>query len=93
MGALYSRASSSIPILSLLFLVLVTCSACTRAELVDKADAYDQAIWDSSNRQMLLNAIRASQRAPMSFVGYGDVLASPNFSGSAGGVAAFAPAR
>ena len=62
-----------------------SCSACTRAELVDKANAYDEAIWDSSNKQILLNAVRASQRAPMSFVGFGDVLASPNFSGSAAG--------
>ena len=69
----------------------LSCSACTRAELVDKANAYDEAIWDSSNKQILLNAVRASQRAPMSFVGFGDVLASPNFSGSAAGTFNLAP--
>jgi hypothetical protein len=69
----------------------LSCSACTRAELVDKANAYGEAIWDSSNKQILLNAVRASQRAPMSFVGFGDVLASPNFSGSAAGTFNLAP--
>lgn len=73
-------------------LVGLCCTACTRAELVDKADAYDQAIWDASNKQILLNAVRASQRAPMSFVGYGDVLATPNFSGSAGTTVNLSPA-
>jgi hypothetical protein len=67
-------------------------AACTRAELVDKADAFDAAIWDSSNKQILLNAVRASQRAPMSFVGFGDVLASPNLSGAAAGNFNFSPA-
>jgi hypothetical protein len=75
----------------LICLVALSCAACTRAELVDKANAYDEAIWDSSNRQILLNAVRASQRAPMSFVGFGDVLASPNFSGSAAGTFNLAP--
>jgi hypothetical protein len=63
--------------------VPLLCGACTRAELVSKADAYDEAIWDSNNKQILLNAVRASQRAPMSFVGFGDMLASPSFSGGA----------
>jgi len=71
------------PIYFLVTAVLLSCCACTRAELVSKADAYDEAIWDSNNKQILLNAVRASQRAPMSFVGFGDVLASPSFSGSA----------
>jgi hypothetical protein len=72
--------------------VLISCGACTRAELVSKADAYDEAIWDSNNKQILLNAVRASQRAPMSYVGFGGVLASPNFSGNAGGAFNLSPA-
>src|SRR5689334_15515276 len=72
--------------------IVLSCAACTRAELIDKADAYDGAIWDSNNKQILLNAVRASQRAPMSFVGFGDVLASPNFSGNAAGTFNFSPA-
>jgi hypothetical protein len=32
-----------------------------------------------------LNAVRASQRAPMSFVALGEVSASPNFSGTGAG--------
>ncbi|MBH5370969.1 hypothetical protein [Bradyrhizobium glycinis] len=91
MGQFHGRAFSLASVLAGICLMALLCSACTRAELVDKADAYDQAIWDSSNRQILLNAVRASQRAPMSFVGYGDVLASPNFSGSAGGAFNFSP--
>jgi hypothetical protein len=61
------------------------CAGCTRAELESKADAYNAAIAQSNNRQILLNSVRASQRAPMSFVGFGDVAASPNYSGSAAG--------
>lgn len=64
---------------------------CTRAELEHKADAYNQAIAESNNRQILLNAVRASQRAPMSFVGFGDVSAQPNWSGSAAGTFNFDP--
>src|ERR1700688_1774840 len=67
-------------------------SGCTRAELEHKADAYNQAIAESNNRQILLNSVRASQRAPMSFVGFGDVAASPNYSGSAAGTFSFNPA-
>src|SRR5690349_21749645 len=73
-------------------MVLACSAACTRAELVSKADAYDEAIWDSNNKQILLNAVRASQRAPMSFVGFSDVLASPSFSGSAGSTVNLSPA-
>jgi hypothetical protein len=66
-------------------------TGCTRAELEHKADAYNQAIAESNNRQILLNAVRASQRAPMSFVGFGDVSAAPSWSGSAGGTFNFDP--
>ncbi|MGY8685378.1 hypothetical protein Q2941_47805 [Bradyrhizobium sp. UFLA05-153] len=67
-------------------MTLLACpTGCTRGELEHKADAYNQAIAESNNRQILLNAVRASQRAPMSFVGFGDVAASPTFSGTAGG--------
>src|SRR5262245_17965134 len=63
-------------------LAVATCVSCTRAELVHKADAYDAAIWDANNRQILLNAVRASQRAPMSFVALGEVSANPVVTGS-----------
>jgi hypothetical protein len=91
MGSHRRRLLSSIRYALCSLLLAALCAACTRAELVDKADAYDQAIWDASNKQILLNAVRASQRAPMSFVGYGDVLASPNFSGSAGSTVNLSP--
>jgi len=73
------------------FLLTVLCGGCTRAELENKADAYNAAIAQSNNRQILLNSVRASQRAPMSFVGFGDVAASPNYSGSAAGTFNFSP--
>jgi hypothetical protein len=71
--------------------VVIACGSCTRVELVNKADAYDAAIWDSNNRQILLNAVRASQRVPMSFVALGEVSASPNFSGTGAGTFNFLP--
>jgi hypothetical protein len=74
-----------------LSIVAALVAGCTRAELEHKADAYNQAIAESNNRQILLNAVRASQRAPMSFVGFGDVSAAPNWSGSAAGAFNFDP--
>jgi hypothetical protein len=68
------------------------CVACTRAELENKADAYNAAIAQSNNRQILLNAVRASQRSPMSFVGFGEVSASPNYSGGANTTVNLSPA-
>src|SRR5262249_33462445 len=64
---------------------------CTRAELEDKAGAYNQAIGESNNRQILANAVRASQRGPMSFVGFGEMAATPTFSGGATGMWNFDP--
>jgi hypothetical protein len=72
-------------------LVGALCVGCTRLELEDKASAYNAAIGESNNRQILLNAVRASQRAPMSFVGFGDMAATPTFSGSATGSWEFDP--
>ncbi len=79
--------------LYLVILLLFCCQAasCTRAELEHKSDAYNQAIAESNNRQILLNAVRASQRAPMSFVGFGSVSATPNFSGTASSTFNFDP--
>jgi hypothetical protein len=58
------------------------CAGCTRLEIEDKAGAYSAAIAESNNRQILLNAVRASQRAPMSFVGFGEMGATPTFNGN-----------
>jgi hypothetical protein len=71
--------------------VIALFTGCTRAELEHKADAYNQAIAESNNRQILLNAVRASQRAPMSFVGFGDVSATPSWAGSASSTFNFDP--
>jgi hypothetical protein len=72
-------------------LVGALCGACTRAELESKAEAYNAAIATSTNELILLNAVRASQRAPMSFTGLGDVTATPAVSGSVSGTANFDP--
>src|SRR5215471_12306246 len=76
-------------ILTALFAAL--CAGCTRFELEDKAGAYNQAIGESNNRQILANAVRASQRGPMSFVGFGEMAATPTFSGGATGMWNFDP--
>ncbi len=76
------RGSSFI---TLLLLLAGLTAGCTRAELEHKTDAYNQAIAESNNRQILLNAVRASQRSPMSFVGFGSVSATPSVSGAANG--------
>ena len=75
-----------------LLLGFAACVAgCTRAELESKSEAYDTAIAESNNAQILLNAVRASQRAPMSFVGLGDLTAQPAVTAGAGGAFNFIP--
>jgi hypothetical protein len=71
--------------------LLGLCGGCTRIELQNKAEAYNSAIAESSNESILLNAVRASQRAPMSFVAFGQVLATPTFSGSVASTSNFDP--
>jgi hypothetical protein len=66
-------------------------AGCTRLEIEDKAGAYNTAIGESNNRQILINAVRASQRAPMSFVAFGEIDATPTFNGSASGTWEFDP--
>jgi hypothetical protein len=64
-------------------------TGCTRIELETKAEAYNAAIAGSNNAAILLNAVRASQRAPMSFVSLGQVLSAPTFAGTAIGTLNF----
>lgn len=73
-----------------LILLLMLCS-CTRVELIDKSAAYDSAVATSASEAILLNAVRASQRAPMSFVSIGQVIATPTYSGSIGTTVNFDP--
>jgi hypothetical protein len=70
-----------------LFVLLVggLSAGCTRVELETKAEAYNSAIAGSNNEAILLNAVRASQRAPMSFVSLGQVLSTPTFAGASVG--------
>jgi hypothetical protein len=71
--------------------IAILFAGCTRVELESKAEAYNAAIATSTNELILLNAVRASQRAPMSFTGLGDVTAVPTFSGTASGTFNFDP--
>jgi hypothetical protein len=66
-------------------------AGCTRYELQSKAAAYNEAVGGAANEAILLNAVRASQRAPMSFTSLGQVLAQPTFSGSASSTVNFDP--
>jgi hypothetical protein len=72
-------------------LIAALLAGCTRAELEHKATAYNDAIAGSTNEAILINAVRASQRAPMSFTGLGQVITQPNFSGSLGADFGFDP--
>src|SRR3972149_2813485 len=74
-------------------LLAAAVGGCTRAELESKASDYNTAIAESTNEAILLNAVRASQDAPMSFTAMGDVSATPSLSGSTEGTFNFDPAR
>src|SRR2546421_2969391 len=55
---------------------------CAEVQMRYNALTYDTAIADASNQLLLLNAVRASQRYPMSFTSVGQVVASPPVSAS-----------
>ena len=76
---------------TILLLAGIFAAGCTRYELQSKASAYNEAVGGAANEAILLNAVRASQRAPMSFTSLGQVLAQPTFSGSAASTVNFDP--
>jgi hypothetical protein len=55
---------------------------CAEAQMRYNVLSYDDAIADSANELLLLNAVRASQRYPMSFTSVGQIYAGPQVSGS-----------
>ena len=60
----------------LLFITLILCS-CTQMELTHKAIAYNKALAEFGDKQLLLNAIRASKRLPMYYSNMGAMTATP----------------
>ena len=64
--ACFAPAKRASGIAAAALLLATLAGGCTRIELENKAEAYDAAISESSNELILLNAVRASQRAPMS---------------------------
>jgi hypothetical protein len=57
-------------------------TGCAEAQMRYNVRNYDAAIADVENKSILLNAVRASQRYPMSFTSAGEVSAIPPVSGS-----------
>ena len=54
---------------------------CAEVQMRYNVLTYDTAIADTSNQLLLLNAVRASQRYPMSFTSVGQVIAGPQVVG------------
>jgi hypothetical protein len=57
-------------------------SGCAEMQMGYNVLTFDTAVADTANQQLLLNAVRASQRYPKSFTSVGEVLGSPPISGS-----------
>src|SRR2546421_456194 len=80
--ACFAPAKRASGIAAAALLLATLAGGCTRIELENKAEAYDAAISESSNELILLNAVRASQRAPMSFVSLGKINSNPSVGAS-----------
>jgi hypothetical protein len=57
-------------------------TACAQSQMGYNVLSYDAAIAETSNQSLLLNAVRASQRYPVSFTSVGQLVANPSVSGS-----------
>jgi hypothetical protein len=67
-------ANCKIVVLMVFITVLIT--SCTRQELSDRQIQFNVALQDQDNRQVLLNAVRASKRYPMYFTQTGTISSS-----------------
>lgn len=65
-------------------------AGCAETQMRYNALTYDDAVADSANELLLLNAVRASQRYPMSFIQVGGILSTPQVAGNLGGTMNFA---
>jgi hypothetical protein len=69
---------------------LIFCmTGCAEMQMGYNVITYDNAVADTANQLLLLNAVRASQHYPMSFTAVGQVVANPPVSGSLGGTVNF----
>ncbi|MGY2932713.1 hypothetical protein ACVWZ6_002315 [Bradyrhizobium sp. GM6.1] len=67
-----------------LYVALASCflGGCAEVQMGYNVLTYDNAIADTANQLLLLNAVRASQHYPKSFTSVGQLAASPPISGS-----------
>lgn len=68
-----SRRIKNISIFGILICSMMVVTACARHEIKLHAVSYNKAISDYGNKQVLLNAVRASKRYPMYFSAVGNM--------------------
>jgi hypothetical protein len=69
-----------------LFLSLaLLAGGCAATQMRQNVMSYDDALAVSANEMLLLNAVRSSQRYPMSFASVGQIYGAPQLAGSLGG--------
>jgi hypothetical protein len=66
-------------------------TGCASYQMNYNVSSYDEAIANSANELLLLNAVRASQRYPMSFTQVGGISAGPQVGGALDGTFNFNP--
>jgi hypothetical protein len=64
--------------------VALLAGGCAAAQMRDNVMSYDDALAVSANEMLLLNAVRSSQRFPMSFASIGQIYGAPQLAGSLG---------
>jgi len=69
--------------------VSVMLAACATAEIRTRAVSYNEALADFGNKQILLNAVRASKRYPVYYSALGDLSANEMVDGKIGGAFPF----
>ena len=85
MICLYGRINTPLCKFAALFIGFALISACARTEIGTRATEYNSALSDYGNREILLNAVRASKRLPMYFSSIGQLTANEVVDGSIGG--------
>src|SRR5258707_4438602 len=62
--------------------ILLGLVGCTTYELNDRQLAYNDALQDAQNRQVLLNVVRASYALPLFFTATGQITSTGTFDGT-----------
>jgi hypothetical protein len=63
----------------------VLAGGCAATQMHQNVMSYDDALAVSANETLLLNAVRSSQRFPMSFASVGQIYGAPQWAGALGG--------